>query len=169
MEDLLFSITEKTEILLIMTMPIHIFLKQLITCQDTQSFKRTAITFTAILLCIYPTHPNYPGCSLKGFSRSVLDVLISRIHPLPFNSRGKRGNKWQREPSAKPSEWEMHCTYRNIKGPLRSSLQFNGFSSLALKLLARALQSLLERTGKSTTLQQSNQLVFLISLIKRGI
>lgn len=141
-------------------MPIHIFLKQLITCQeDTQSFKRTAITFTAILLRIYPTHPNYPGCSLKGFSRSVLDVLISRIHPLPFNSGEKWGNKWHREPSAKPSEWEMHCTYRNIKGPLRSSLQFNGFSSLPLKLLAKALQSLLERMRKSTTLQQSNRLV----------
>lgn len=133
MEDLLFSITEKTEILLIMTMPIHIFLKQLITCQeDTQSFKRTAITFTAILLCIYPTHPNYPCCSLKGFSRSVLDVLISSIHPLPFKSGGKGRNKWQREPSAKPSEREMHCTCRNIKGPLHSSLQFNGFSSLCL-------------------------------------
>lgn len=132
-----------------MTMPIHIFLKQLITCQeDTQSFKRTAITFTAILLRIHPTRPNYPGCGLKGFSRSVRDVLISRIHPLPLNGGGKRGNKWQSAPSAKPSEREMHCTCRNIKGPLRSSLQFNGFSSLALKLLAAALQSLLERTGK---------------------
>lgn len=147
MEDLLFSITERTEILLIMTMPIHIFLKQLITCQeDTQSFKRTAITFTAILSHIYPTHPNYPGCSLKGFSRSVLDVLISRIHPLPFKSGGKRGNKWQRESSAKPSEREMHCTYRNIKGPLRSSLQFNGFSSLALKAVGWRTPKLTRKT-----------------------
>jgi len=117
-------------------MPIHIFLKQLITCQeDTQSFKRTAITFTATLLCIYPAHPNYPGCSLKGFSRSVLDVLISRVHPLPFNSGGKRGNKRQRAPSAKPSEREMHCTYRNSKGPFRSAPQFSGFRSLPPRLL----------------------------------
>lgn len=35
-------------------MPIHIFLKQLITCQeDTQSFKRPAITFAATHLGIY--------------------------------------------------------------------------------------------------------------------
>lgn len=84
-----------------MTMPIHIFLKRLITCQeDTQSFQRAAITFTAALLHIYGTHPNYPGCSLKGFSRSALGVLI-RIHPLPFNGGG---NKWQSEAPAKAAE-----------------------------------------------------------------
>lgn len=51
------------------------------------------------------THPNYPACNLKGFSRSVLDVLISRTHPLPFNRRGKRGNEWCR---ACQASWERH-------------------------------------------------------------
>lgn len=101
-------------------------------------------------------HPNYPACDLKGFSRRVLDVLISRTHPLPFNRRGKRGNEWCR---ACQAIWEWHGTYRSTAGPSRSSPQRHGFGSFVLKLLARALQSLLGRTGKSPAWQQPTQLV----------
>lgn len=102
------------------------------------------------------THPNYPACNLKGFSRSTLDVLISRTHPLPFNRRGKRGNEWCR---ACQAIWERHGTYRSTAGPSRASPYCQGLGSFVLKLLARALQSLLGRTGKSPAWQQPTQLV----------
>lgn len=64
--------------------------------------------FSCHTLTHLSTHPNYPACILKGLGRSMLDVLI-RMHPLPFI---RIGDKWCRQPCAKPAESGMHCTYR---------------------------------------------------------
>lgn len=56
--------SQRTEILLIMTMPIYISLKQLITCQeDTQSFRTSVIVF----LYTHSVPPlDYHGYNLEG-------------------------------------------------------------------------------------------------------
>lgn len=93
-----------------MTMPIHIFLKQLITCQeDIQPFERAAITFPAILLHIYLPIP----ITLPAFWKDSAEAcwMFWSAECTHFHLT-RIGDKWCRQPCAKPAECGMHCTYR---------------------------------------------------------
>lgn len=70
MRELPLSIAQRTEILLIMTMPIHISLKQLITVRRTLSHSEQLSSYFYILILCHPL--NYHGYNLKGFRQTFV-------------------------------------------------------------------------------------------------
>lgn len=133
MGDLLFSITEKTEILLIMAMPIPVILKLLITRQGHPAIQKSCHHCD----CHTPMHLSCPSqlpwLQPERIEHKCAGCFDQQNTPAAIE---QRGNKWQREASAKAAEGEMLCTYRNIKGPspARSSSMASVHSCLSCRL-----------------------------------
>lgn len=119
-----FQSHKRTEILLITTMPIYIFLKQLITCQeDTQSF-RTAITHFYVFILV----TQLPWLQLEKIQQNLhlittyqyeFDSELQQSTPAYIT---KIENENGRESILPNHLSKRYYMYTNFKDPLCSSL-----------------------------------------------